>query len=136
MANIAFEVTLNGEHQYTVGADRWNTLWVQVLGHHIDPERLRASASEQIPDLPSEPFNHLRLHSSVSVSGEDIQVTTPDGRVHTTSKSGSYPAHDLSPGDVIQIRVVETDSPDDPDWAEYDPRFPGQTVILQKGDSK
>ena len=135
MGIIAFEVSVNGEHQYTVGAEKWQHISAQVFGHHIDPNQMRARAGEDIPDLPTEPFDLLQLRASVSVSGEDIQMTSPQGRVYTKSKSGSYPQNELTPGDVIQIRVIETDTPDSPEWEKHDPRFPGQTVFLPKSDT-
>ena len=136
MGVIAFEVSVNGEHQYTVGAESWQHITAYVLGHHIDPDRMRMMAGEEIPDLPTSPFDHLQLHASVSVSGEDFEVTDPSGHVYTKSKSGNYPNIKLAPGDEIQIRVIETDAPDAPEWQTHDPRFPGQTVILPKPDSE
>lgn len=138
MGIIAFEVSINGEHQFTVGAEKWQHISAQVFGHHIDPDQIRARAGEDIPDLPTKPFDHLQLHASVSVSGEDIQMTDHLGHVYTKSKSksGSYPTSKLSPGDVIEIRVIETDTPDSPEWQSHDPRFPAQNVILPKSDTE
>lgn len=113
-----------------------STFQRKFFGHHIDPDQIRAKAGEDIPDLPAEPFDHLQLHASVSVSGEDIQMTDRQGRVYTKSKSGSYPMKELSPGDVIQIRIVESDSPDSPEWERHDPRFPGHTVFLPKSGTE
>lgn len=136
MGVIAFEVSINGEHQYTVGAESWQHITAHIFGHHIDPDRMRKMAGEEIPDLPTKPFDHLQLHASVSVSGEDIEMTDPEGHVYTKSKSGSYPNIKLSPGDEVHIKVIETDAPDCPEWQSHDPRFPGQTVILPNTDKE
>ena len=132
----AFEVSINGEHHYTVGAEKWQLITAQVLGHHIDPEEIRGKSNEEIRGLPDESFDNFRLHASVSVSGEDVRRVSPRGRVYTKSRSGSYPTTRLSPGDVVQIRIVETHSPDSPEWQSDDPRFPGQTVLLPDSDTE
>ena len=134
MRVIAFEVYVNDEHQYTVGAESWQHISAHVVGYHIDPDQIRKMAGEEVPDLPTNPFEHLQLHASVAISGEDYEVTSPSGHVHTQSKSGSYPNFKLAPGDEIQIKVIETDAPDAPEWHTDDPRFPGQNLILRKSD--
>jgi hypothetical protein len=133
---IAFEVSVNGEHQYTVGAESWQHITTYVVGHHIDPNQMRKMAGEDIPDLPTSPFDYLQLHATVSISGEDFQFTDPSGHMYTRSKSGSYPNIELSPGDEIRIRVIESDAPDAPEWQVPEPRFPGPTVNLLKPDSE
>ena len=69
---IAFEISVNGEHQYTVGAENWQNITSSVFGHHIEPDRMRKMAGEEIPDLPAAPFDHLRLHSGLS--GESVST--------------------------------------------------------------
>ena len=134
MSFIAFEVSINGERQYSVGAENWQHISAMLIGHNIDPSKFPAAAIEDDSELPNEPFTHVQLRSSVSVSGEDVQVTDPQGHVHTESKTGSYPATILSPGDVVEIKVLETDETDSPEWQVHDPRFPGGAAIVRKLD--
>lgn len=130
MGFIAFDISLNGKRQYTVGAEEWQTIWAHVIGHYIDPSKLPLVADEDESELSNEPFCHVQLRASISVSGEDVEVTGPDGHVYTKSKSGSFPASILSPGDVVEIRVIETDEADSPEWEQHDPRFPGGVAIM------
>jgi hypothetical protein len=134
MSFIAFEVSLNGERQYTVGAENWQHISAMLLGHYIDPSRLPPAIDANSSDLLSKPFSHVQLRASVSVFGEDVQITDPEGHVHTKSKSGSYPESILSPGDVIEIRVIETVTADSPEWTKHDPRFPGRVAIMPGSD--
>ena len=136
MGRIAFEVSINGEHLYTVGAEQWKFISAQLIGHHIDPDEIRAAIGEDPSNLPKEPSDHMQLHCSVSVSGEDTQVTGPDGNLYPKSKSGSYPARTLVSGDSVQIKIIETDSPDSPDWHSDDPRFGGRVALLPKSRSR
>ena len=134
MGFIAFEISLNGERQYTVGAEDWKHISATLFGHYIDPSKFPPVPDGDISELPSEPYSHVQMHASVSVSGEDVQITDPQGNVYNKSKTGSFPASVLSPGDVVEIRVIETDAADSPEWEKYDPRFPGQVVIRSSSD--
>ena len=134
MSFIAFEVSLNGERQYTVGAENWKHISAILFAHYIDPSRFPPETVADNSELPSKPFSHVQLRASVAVSGEDVQITDPEGHVHTESKSGSYPASTLSPGDVVEIRVIETDIADSPEWTKHDPRFPGGAAIMPSSD--
>lgn len=136
MSFIAFEVSINGDRQYTVGAENWKHISAILSGHYINPSRFPPEIDADNSELPSEPISHVQLWASVAVSGEDVQITDPEGHVHTESKSGSYPAPKLSPGDVVEIRVIETDSADSPEWAKHDPRFPGHAVIRSSSDER
>ena len=132
MLRIAFEVSVNGEHLYTIGAEQWKHISAQLSGHHFDPVEVRARLVEESSELPTEPFDHLQLSGSISVYGEDTEVTLPDGNRYPRSKSGSYPPKKLAPGDTVQIRVIETEATDCPDWDPSDPRFGGQVGFLPK----
>lgn len=125
MGRIAFEVSINGEHLYTVGAERWKAISAQLSGHHTDPDEIRAALGEQSSDLPAEPFDYLQFSCFVAVYGEDTDVVGPDGKRYPKSKSGSYPVKRLAPGDTLQIRVIETEATDSPDWHTDNPRFGG-----------
>ena len=134
MSFIAFEVSVNGERQYTVGAENWKHISAILFGHYVDPSRFPQETDADNSELPSKPFSHVQLRASVAVSGEDVQITDPEGHVHTESKSGSYPSSTLSPGDVVEIRVIETDTADSPEWTKHDPRFPGGVAIMPSSD--
>ena len=134
MKFVAFEVSINGDRKYSVGSDNWQHLSANLIGHHIDPSRFSELSEADKAELPSEPYNHLQLTALVSVSGKDIQITDPEGHVYTKSKTGSYPACMLSPGDVVEIRIIETDEADSPRWENLDPRFPGRAIFRADSD--
>ncbi len=135
MSFIALEVSLNGEQLYTVGIDEWQTIWAHVLGHRIDPSLFADDPNMEDADLPDTPVSTINFSASVSVPTPiSDRITDPDGRTYNSSKTGSYQGVKLSPGDVIQIKVVESDSADTPQWQEHDPRFPHGSVALTKSD--
>ena len=123
MSFMAFEVSINGERKFTVGAENWKHIAAVLSGHYIDPSSFPANTDMDSSHLSSEPFSDVHLLATVAVSGEDVEFVDPEGHVHTNPKSGSYPLAKIAPGDVIQIRVIETDSADDPTWEEFDPNW-------------
>ena len=134
MSFIAFEVSLNGERQYTVGAEDWQHVSAMLFGHRIDTSKFPELSESDKSEMPSEPYSHVQLRASVSVSGEDMQITDPEGNVYNQSKTGSYPSSMLSPGDVVEIRVIEADTADSPEWQKLDPRYPGRVAIKSSSD--
>ena len=134
MSFMAFEVSLNGERKFTVGADNWKHISAILSGHYIDPSSFPTDSDTDSSHLENEPWSHVSLSATIAISGEDVEVADPEGQVHTESKSGSYPTAKISPGDVIQIRVIETDSADDPTWQEIGPNWSMGTMVRRKSD--
>lgn len=131
----ALEVSLNGEHLYTVGIEEWQTIWAHVLGHRIDPSAFTGDPNVDDADLPDSPVTMVNFRASVSVpTAPSERLTDPEGRSYNSSKTGSYRGVTLKSGDIVQIRVVETDSADSPEWQERDPRFPDGSVVIRKSD--
>ena len=63
-----------------------------------------------------------------------MQITDPEGNDYTKAKTGGFPASTLSPGDVVEIGVIATDTADSPEWQGLDPRFPGGVAIRSSPD--
>ena len=135
MSFTALEISLNGERMYTVGIDEWQTIWAHVLGHRIDPAIFAGDPNMSDAEQPDSPVSMVNFRASVSVpTPHSERMTDSEGRTYNSSKTGSYQGVTLSPGDVVQIRVIETDSADTPQWEERDPRFPHGSVFLPKSD--
>ena len=130
MSFIAFEVSLNGDQQYTVGAEEWATIWAHVLAHRIDPSLFPPEAELEGAGVPDQPVIVVKFRASVAVPGADqAQAEIQSDRRYSTSRTGSYPGFKLAPGDVVEIKVIETDSADKPKWQERDPRFSGHVAM-------
>jgi len=137
MSFIAFEVSLNGDQQYTVGAEEWATIWAHVLAHRIDPSLFPPEAELEGAEIPDQQVIGVNFRASVSIPVKDqAQAETESQRRYSTSKTGSYPGFKLAPGDVVEIKVIETDSADKPKWQERDPRFPGPTIMRAVPESE
>jgi hypothetical protein len=117
----AFEITVNGKHLYTAGADDWRQVWCNVLAHRIPPEVFRSLEGIEASEVPDKPVTELMLSTNVTVSvDKDMRPDSP----HDITKNGSYPRMNLKLGDVVQIRIIETDSSNEPDWQNSENRGP------------
>jgi len=84
--------------------------------------------SEILPageEFPAEGVTALSFIASVSVPvAEDDNSELPLRQQQNTSRTGSYPSSTLKLGDVVSIKVVDTDDPDDPVWQSNGPQGP------------
>ena len=118
MSSIAFEVYLNGERRYTAGADEWQSIFAHVLAQRIDPAV--AVMLAQGGEKPSDEDVDTKFRTAIHVPSGEAPTTGSDGLQYTQTKAGSYPSFSLSEGDVVEIRVVRTTSPDAPEWVDRD----------------
>lgn len=133
MSVTALQISINGKQLYTVGIDEWQTIWAHVLGHRFDPREFDSDPSVEDSGLPDAPVSTVSLRASVSVpTPVSERIIDSDGTTHNVSKTGSYKEVTLAVGDVVQIRVVQTDLADAPEWQERDPRFRNRPVIRRK----
>ena len=118
MACIAFEVYLNGERQFTAGTEEWESILAIALAQRVDPDvgKLRLRDDEK----PSDPSMDIRFRTRVHErTGEQPHIGS-DGLHYGPIKTGTYPSLPLSEGDVVEIRVVRTNSADTPEWLTPD----------------
>ena len=124
MKFIALEVWINGNRQFTVGVEDWQTIHATILGHNIDPARMTSHEFADPKYAPESRTTSINFFASVSVpTTEEDHFVDPDGRTYNSSRTGSYKGAVLQPGDILEIRVIETDKADEPTWQENDPSW-------------
>lgn len=133
MSFIAFEVYLNGERKFTAGANDWQTIFTNVLAQRIDPavSEMLAQAGEQ----PSDKSFDVRFSTHISVPGGEEQYVDSGGFSREPTRSGKYPTFHLNSGDVIEIKVVKSDSADAPEWQDPNQAY-ARVVIASSRSSK
>ena len=135
MSFMALEIAVNGELLYTVGAEDWRMVWAHVMGHRITPDSFTPEMIPPGKEVPDEDSVGINFMASVAVPGEETVFSTdsPDS-IGEQFMTESYKGRKLSVGDVVTIKVIETDAADEPNGPKPDPRFPGQTVVLPDPD--
>lgn len=130
MSFLAFQVSVNGERIYTVGADDWRHLstTIRALRHGVLAREFGEDALTDQP-LPIDEVFSVQLNASLAV---------PDGGPAQSKRqlnTHSYKSKELALGDEITIKVVENAVADHPPDARQDPDFPGATAIAPDPDS-
>lgn len=117
MKDKALEVSLNGRRLCIVGMEDWAMINACVNGrryHHEVLEKIKKHCTvEEFDSLSRET---IALRCSVGV---------PDSDNPSSSTGQQYERHELNIGDVVTIRLVETDDPDKPI-----PTNPDQAQVL------
>ena len=121
MSFQAFEVSVNGEHLYTAGAEDWRQIWCNVLAHRTPPELFPLPTDQETAELPDEPIIGMLLSTHLSVL---VDWRPRSEAPNDISKSGTFPRIELKVGDVIQIKIIETDSVDEPVWQDPNDKVP------------
>ena len=130
MSFMALEISVNGGRLYTVGAEDWRTLRAHVLGHRMTPEFFTPEMMPPGEEVPDKDVVGINLSASVSVPGEgytEFRISPPQQINEYTSKSFKH--RSLKVGDVVTIKIIETDVADKPDAPKPDPRYPGPTAM-------
>ena len=115
MSFQAFEVSVNGQHVSTAGAEDWRQIWCNVLAHRTPPELLPSPPDQDTLELPDEPIIGMLLFTHLSVI---VDKRPRSEAPNDITKSGTFPRIELKGGDVIQIKIIETDSADEPVWQD------------------
>jgi hypothetical protein len=101
MRFIAFEISLNGDRLYTVGAEEWQTIWAHVLGHRISPDIFPPETFPPGVEISEDRVTSINFSASVSIPvAESERSEVPSQRDINISKTGSYPGTKLKVGDV------------------------------------
>lgn len=125
----ALEISLNGEVLYTVGMEGWQFLSASIHGHRLTKEMAEqiVAHTEGVPTGYKAPEIESLLFSA------HVGLPSPSGATSTTL---GYGLEELSVGDIVTIRVIETDSPDLPEPAPPDVEGLICTVRASTGDDK
>ena len=127
---MALEICVNGERLYTVGAEDWRVVWAHIMGHRMTPEFFTREMMPPGEDIPEKDVIGINLGASVSMPAEGytgLGNSPPQQQnEHTT---GSFKHRQLKVGDVVTIKIIETEAADNPDAPKPDPRYPGPTVM-------
>ena len=130
MSFMALEISVNGKRLYTVGAEDWRMLTAHIWGHRITPDLIPPEILPPGEEVPEGDSIGINFTASVSVPEDENEI--PDSAGPQTGKqfsSESYRSRRLNVGDVVAIKVIETDVADEPNGPKADPRFPGATVL-------
>lgn len=119
MAFIAFEVFLNGERQFTAGREKWESILAVAHAQRVDPDVSKLLLRDD--EKSSDPSLDIRFRTHVSEPSDEEPITTFDGLQIQHVKTGTYPSFSLSAGDVVEIRVVHSESADVPEWSNPNP---------------
>lgn len=131
MSYVALEVSINGEHKYTVGAEEWRTIWAQVFGHHVTPAMFPAEALPPGQEIPEVGVTTLNFMASVSIPLDEIDSNRSTSERNGKSlQAGCYPSTPLTVGDVLTIKVVDSDGADEPEWRSGDPTRIGLSKVV------
>ena len=132
---VALEISVNGERLYTVGSENWQSLRAHVWGIRIAPDFITPDMLPEGEEIPDKDIQRIDLHASVSHPGEGTISSIPTRKGNEVI-SESYRRRQLKLGDVITIKVIETDVADEPNGPKADPRFPGPTIMRADPESK
>ncbi len=66
MSYIALEVSINGEHKYTIGAEEWRTVWANVHGHRLTPDMFPPGGLGSDEELPVDGVTTINFRASES----------------------------------------------------------------------
>ncbi len=118
MSFIALEISLNDELIYTVGTEEWRHMEAAVRAIRWPAEFIEKLESSEDTEQPERELEHIHLHAHVSVPNEtDSAATNPSGGQFQT---GSFDVKNLAVGDVVTIKVIESDFGDEPTWRNPD----------------
>ena len=108
MTVTALEISLNGKVLYTVGMEGWSHLSANISGFRITKEfsELLMSQAGEIPAHFEAGTERLSLSANIAL---------PEPGNPEKSTGHEYEDKMLSVGDVVTIRVIETDSADLPE---------------------
>ncbi len=132
----ALEISINGKRLYTVGAADWRSLTAHVWGHRFPADYFNKDNWPEDEPLPDKDIEQINFRASVAVPdnmspGNEVDPSR-QGDWYLTE---SYKDRPLKVGDVVTVKVIETDELDEPDGPKPDPRFPGPTVMPSISDS-
>ena len=122
MKSIGFEVSVNGEHIYTVGIDDWRIITAEVRGSHFPADKIPSNSWPPDQAFPEEGLRNIHFGAHVAVDKD------PPG-LRGSLDSLSYERKSISVGDTVTIKVVLTDSPDEPNAPKADPNRPGAVLV-------
>ena len=71
---MALEISVNGERLYTVGADKWRTLWAHVLGHRLTPDSFTPEMMPPGEEVPESDAIGINFSASVSVPEDEHEI--------------------------------------------------------------
>lgn len=131
MSFQAFEISVNGKHLYTAGAEDWRQIWCTVLAHRTPPELIPSLPDDVAGELPDDPIIGMLLSTHLSIYvDKKPRAESPND----IGKSGTFPRMDLKGGDTIQIKIIESDSGDEPDWQNLNSQGPTAIQSLPNSD--
>jgi hypothetical protein len=128
MTVTALEISLNGKVLYTVGMEGWFVLHASIFGDRLTKE-MHEQMMDQMDDVPEDfeasGWESLFLSANVAVPNSDGLTS---GHPH------SYGQEALTIGDVVTIRVVETDNPDlpEPQLPDFRSRSEESVITLKQ----
>ena len=129
MTVTGLEISLNGKVLYTVGMEGWQHLTAHIHGVRITKEmheQMIAQMGEVPEGFEARDMKKLLLQASVGLPNLDGPHSSTRG----------YGQEELSIGDVVTIRVIETDSPDLPEPPPPDGEGLFYKVRTPVGDDK
>ena len=110
MSFIALEISLNDEKVYTVGIEEWRHLNAGVRAIRWPAELVEKHNQATDEIFPEHELENIHLEAHVSIP---IESDSADGR---GSQTGSFDVKNLAVGDVVTIKVIESDTGDEPAW--------------------
>ncbi len=124
MMFTALEIWINGIHKFTAGANDWRTIHATIFGHNINIDEMGVQGLGGPSNSPGSQTSLINFLASVSVPSPNQNTSTNPGDGDQISlRTGSYESATLKPGDILEIRVVETNQSDEPVWQESDPEW-------------
>ena len=122
MKSIGLEISINGEHLYTVGIEDWRMITADVRGHHFPADEIPRSSWPPGEKFPEEGLRQMFFGAHVAID------KSPPG-MRGSLDTLSYEQKSISVGDTVSIKVVLTDNPDEPNAPKPDPNSSGSVVI-------
>ena len=124
MSFLALKISLNDELMYTVGVDDWRHIHATVTAIRWTAKDFEKLQLDE--DHPEGEIENIHLNAFVSVPDESDATSTFSGQ----HKTGSFDAKNLAVGDVVTIKVIESDFGDEPTWRNPD----DGTIAIKSND--